>query len=87
MEGEGGGREGGGLAGRCKAGRASGDKDSHWCQAGAGYLFGWGSWEYWEHLLADEELMLSDTLLCRRWCVFRVKGYLFRQQMLRTHLG
>lgn len=35
----------GGLAGRCNAGKASGDKDSHWCQAGAGYLFGWGSWE------------------------------------------
>lgn len=30
-EGEGG---AGGLAGRCNAGRASGDKDSHWCQAG-----------------------------------------------------
>lgn len=43
---EAGGRGGaGGLAGRCNAGKASGDKDSHWCQAGAGYLFGWGSWE------------------------------------------
>jgi len=51
----------GGLAGRFKTGRASGDKDSHWCQAGAGYLFGWGSWEYWKHLLADEELLRSNT--------------------------
>ena len=43
VEGDGGGA--GGLAGRCNAGKASGDKDSHWCQAGVGCLFGWGSWE------------------------------------------
>lgn len=32
-------------------------------------------WEYWKHLLADEELMLSDMLQCQWCCVLCVKGY------------
>lgn len=50
------------LVGRYKTGRASGDKDSHWCQAEGGYLFVWGSWEYWKDLLADEEIIPSKHI-------------------------
>lgn len=83
----GGGWGGGGLPGRCKAGRASGDEGSHWCQAGAGYLFVWGSWEYWKHLLADKELMLSNTLQCRRCVCFVSRATFSTPDVVRLIVG
>lgn len=50
----------GGLVGRCNADRASEDKDPHWCQAVI-YVVG-GHGNTGKHLLADDEVMLSDTL-------------------------
>jgi len=85
--GVGGGGGGGGLPGRCKAGRASGDEGSHWCQAGAGYLFVWGSWEYWKHLLADKELMLSNTLQCRRCVCFVSRATFSTPDVVRLIVG